>query len=105
MPDEPNRQHRSKATIAPATISVTSLSIMLGRALAYSAVGSIAFDCGGGWGSLSNSARQALVAQAPGDMWCIHVAYEFRDPLLLTVLESLPADEVVDIVPMYAAQR
>ena len=47
--------------------------------------------------------RQALVAQAPGDMWCIHVAYEFRDPLLLTVLESLPADEVVDIVPMYAA--
>jgi hypothetical protein len=31
------------------------------------------------------------------------VAYEFRDPLLTTVLDRLPADEAVDIVPMYAA--
>lgn len=44
-----------------------------------------------------------LAAQAPNDTWRVHVAYEFRDPWLLPVLESLPPDEAVDIVPMYAA--
>ena len=33
----------------------------------------------------------------------MHVAYEFRDPLLVAVLDRLPADEPVDIVPMYLA--
>ena len=46
---------------------------------------------------------RALAAQVPEVAWRVHVAYEFRDPLLLPMLESLPADEAVDIVPMYAA--
>jgi hypothetical protein len=33
----------------------------------------------------------------------IHVGYEFRNPLLIPVLESLPAEDVVDIGPMYVA--
>src|SRR6185436_5928696 len=38
-----------------------------------------------------------------GREWHVHVAYEFRDPLLATVLDRLPAGEPVEIVPMYVA--
>jgi ferrochelatase len=34
----------------------------------------------------------------------VHVAYEFRRPLLDEVLTSLPADDPVHVVPMYAAE-
>ena len=46
--------------------------------------------------------RNAL-AQQTDDRWKIHVAYEFRDPLLSTVIGQLPRDETVVVVPMYAA--
>ena len=35
--------------------------------------------------------------------WRVHVAYEFRDPLLTATLERLPHDAVVLVVPMYLA--
>ncbi len=43
----------------------------------------------------------ALAARAPGEDWRVHVAYEFRDPLLTGLLDRLPEREPVDIVPMY----
>jgi ferrochelatase len=46
--------------------------------------------------------RNAL-AQQTDDPWKIHVAYEFRDPLLSTVIDQLPSDEMVVVAPMYAA--
>ena len=46
--------------------------------------------------------REAL-AQQTDDRWQIHVAYEFRDPLLSTVIGQLPRHEMVVVVPMYAA--
>jgi protoheme ferro-lyase len=46
--------------------------------------------------------RNALVRQS-NDGWQIHVAYEFREPLLSTMLRRLPAEEAVIVVPMYAA--
>jgi protoheme ferro-lyase len=46
----------------------------------------------------------ALLAERdPATNWRVHVAYEFRDPLLLATLASLPKDEPVDVVPMYVA--
>jgi protoheme ferro-lyase len=48
--------------------------------------------------------HMALDARQPEVRWRVHVAYEFRDPLLLCLLESLPESEPVDIVPMYAAE-
>jgi ferrochelatase len=35
--------------------------------------------------------------------WRVHVAYEFRSPLIASRLASLPVDEPVAIIPMYAA--
>lgn len=46
--------------------------------------------------------REALAAADEAD-WRVHVAYEFRRPLLDEVLAALPADEPVSVVPMYAA--
>ncbi len=46
--------------------------------------------------------RNALAHQTD-DRWKIHVAYEFRDPLLSTVIGQLPRNETVVVVPMYAA--
>ena len=40
---------------------------------------------------------------ATGDAWKVHAAYEFRQPLLSEALASLPSDEPVWVVPMYAA--
>ena len=45
----------------------------------------------------------ALRRLKPDPTWQVHVAYEFRDPSLTMVLDRLPADEPVDILPMYAA--
>lgn len=46
--------------------------------------------------------RNALAKQSD-DLWEIHVAYEFREPLLSTMVKRLPRNEVVIVVPMYAA--
>jgi len=35
--------------------------------------------------------------------WRVHVAYEFRTPLVADVLATIPVDEPVDLIPMYAA--
>jgi ferrochelatase len=43
----------------------------------------------------------ALAAARPDVSWRVHVAYEFRDPLLTTLLDRLPADEAIDVLPMY----
>jgi protoheme ferro-lyase len=40
---------------------------------------------------------------ATGAAWKVHAAYEFRQPLLSETLVSLPSDEPVWVVPMYAA--
>ena len=52
--------------------------------------------------------RNELAADgsAAGDSatnWRVHVAYEFRRPLLADRLAAIPVDEPVDIIPMYAA--
>jgi protoheme ferro-lyase len=39
----------------------------------------------------------------PADQWSVHVAYEFRAPLLPALLRTLPRGEPVFVVPMYAA--
>lgn len=41
---------------------------------------------------------------APDTRWRVHVAYEFRDPAIPTVLDRLPPQDPVDIVPMYATE-
>jgi protoheme ferro-lyase len=46
--------------------------------------------------------RNALARQSD-DSWTIHVAYEFREPLLSTVIKRLPKEESVIVAPMYAA--
>lgn len=51
----------------------------------------------------STGLAEALRALAPGEDWQVHVAYEFRDPLLADQLDRLPAGESVTVVPMYVA--
>ena len=46
--------------------------------------------------------RSALAKQTTTP-WAVHVAYEFRAPLLPDVVTSLPSDDAVFVVPMYAA--
>jgi protoheme ferro-lyase len=46
--------------------------------------------------------RNALARQSD-DPWKIHVAYEFREPRLSSVIRRLPRKEAVIVVPMYAA--
>ncbi|MDP3720661.1 MAG: ferrochelatase [Acidobacteriota bacterium] len=46
--------------------------------------------------------RDALAQSAPGD-WRVHIAYEFRRPLLQDVLRTIADDDPVWIAPMYAA--
>ena len=45
---------------------------------------------------------EALERRAPGE-WAVHVAYEFRRPLLHDVLRTIPGEAPVWIAPMYAA--
>lgn len=47
--------------------------------------------------------RSTLAGTERGVGWTTHVAYEFRKPLLETVLRRLPPDEPVWVAPMYAA--
>jgi protoheme ferro-lyase len=47
--------------------------------------------------------RLRSILSAGGDQWTVHVAYEFRAPLVASVVESIPASEPVFIAPMYAA--
>lgn len=47
--------------------------------------------------------RTAMAQRFAQDHWKIHVAYEFRNPLLPSVIGQLPANEPVFVVPMYAA--
>ena len=47
--------------------------------------------------------RTALAHRSSDDQWKIHVAYEFRDPLLPALIRRLPRNETVIVVPMYAA--
>lgn len=54
----------------------------------------------------NRQARQFERALATGDRdaaWRVHVAYEFRRPLLGDVLAAVPKDESVWVVPMYVA--
>jgi protoheme ferro-lyase len=45
--------------------------------------------------------RDTLARSEAG--WQVHVAYEFRQPLLSSVIEQLPPDDTVVVAPMYAA--
>ena len=45
---------------------------------------------------------RVLEGASGGDAWRVHVAYEFRDPLLGVVLDAIPAGEPVWVAPMYA---
>ena len=63
-----------------------------------------------GYGSPLETITQAQAAcvrarlqETAGTGWTAHVAYEFRNPQLETVLRAIPADEAVFVVPMYAA--
>lgn len=47
--------------------------------------------------------EDALATGEAGATWRVHAAYEFRRPLLGDVLASVPKDEPVWVVPMYAA--
>jgi ferrochelatase len=46
---------------------------------------------------------RSLAESDPATDWRVHVAYEFRDPLLTDVLDRLPGHEPVDVLPMYVA--
>lgn len=46
---------------------------------------------------------EALEERDKATDWRIHVAYEFRDPLLTEVLNRIPEPEPVDVLPMYVA--
>lgn len=47
--------------------------------------------------------RAALAAHDADVDWRVHVAYEFRRPLLDEVLSTIPSDQSASVVPMYAA--
>ena len=46
--------------------------------------------------------RDVMEQREPG-AWAVHVAYEFRRPLLADVLRALPSHEPVWVAPIYAA--
>lgn len=50
----------------------------------------------------ADATRAALDAQGMAQ-WAVHVAYEFRRPLLDQILSTIPAHEPVWVAPMYAA--
>lgn len=53
--------------------------------------------------SQARALQTALEERAPGTDWRVQVAYEFRDPLLVAVLNRIPEHEPVDVLPMYVA--
>lgn len=46
---------------------------------------------------------EVLARVEPGARWKVHVAYEYRHPLVRETVHSFPADEPVWVVPLYAA--
>lgn len=52
----------------------------------------------------ADALRAVLAGAGPATRWQVHVAYEFRKPLVADVLASIAAEEPVTIVPMYAAE-
>ncbi|HUF46444.1 MAG TPA: ferrochelatase [Vicinamibacterales bacterium] len=48
--------------------------------------------------------RDTLAETGDGRSWRVHVAYEFRRPLLAEVLDAIARDEPVWVAPMYAAE-
>jgi protoheme ferro-lyase len=46
----------------------------------------------------------ALAAAEPGVDWRMHVAYEYRPPLLADFVATLAAGEPITVVPLYAAE-
>jgi protoheme ferro-lyase len=46
---------------------------------------------------------ELLAGADPDAGWRVHVAYEYRQPLLADLVQSLPQDEPVWVVPLYAA--
>lgn len=56
---------------------------------------------------ITEDQAQAVGRELAGDgedAWRVHVAYEFRRPLLAEMLDALPAGEPVAVVPMYVAE-
>jgi protoheme ferro-lyase len=57
--------------------------------------------------SITGEQAEALAAELASGadgQWRVHVAYEFRRPLLAEVLAALPATEPVAVLPMYVAE-
>ena len=46
---------------------------------------------------------EVLARVEPGALWKVHVAYEYRHPLVAETVQRLPRDEPVWVVPLYAA--
>jgi protoheme ferro-lyase len=46
---------------------------------------------------------QSALARQSQEQWQIHVAYEFREPLIGPLIKSLPREQLVVVAPMYAA--
>jgi protoheme ferro-lyase len=55
-------------------------------------------------GRQARSLGAALAAAEPGVEWRMHVAYEYRRPLLSDFVATLPAGEPITVVPLYAAE-
>jgi protoheme ferro-lyase len=91
---------RSVASIPRAVVPIIALKRGMGRSRMWSAEK---------YGSpleavtVSQAAvvREELERLAPATRWDVRPAYEFRDPLMLDVIRSVPADVPVDVVPMY----
>jgi protoheme ferro-lyase len=52
----------------------------------------------------ARSLGRALAAAEPAVDWRVHVAYEYRPPLLSDFVATIPAGEPITVVPLYAAE-
>jgi ferrochelatase len=92
---------RTVAAIPAPAVPLIALSRARGRHRLWT-------DHGYGSPLEAHTLRQAerlreTLATAEGGDWRVHVAYEFRRPLLDEVLRGLPGGEPVWVAPMYAA--
>jgi protoheme ferro-lyase len=53
--------------------------------------------------TLAQASQLRETLSKAGEGWSVHVAYEFRAPLLASVIERLPRNETVVVAPLYAA--
>lgn len=53
--------------------------------------------------TLAQASQLRQTLQTEAEEWRVHVAYEFRAPLLADVLAGIPAGEQAYVAPMYAA--